>query len=411
MANLGNSCTELQKSAGEFYKEHFKQSPFGRNGHIEYRLGINIDAFASLIPGVRIYDGDLSIFQPPNTYPFLRKIEFYKGTLQYDASIQNYLPRLESLAFNYCKINVDIYDTFLEPTRRNLKRLYIRDSRHDSNFIGTSNKWTTETYPRLEHFEFFTKRVDERMYKHIYTFLENNPQILSFSTTIEYIDANRYTFQRQLTGRHFTVLSISHENTNLHVPTFMDAIHLLYYCKLFWNLFQNLRIYFSTNAERQYDYTSSRLLPYVKLMHYANADNQKVPVALDNVERLYIRNVTQFTDLTATMERLNNLQFIYFTKETIENIIPFIRWLSNLKEIKINEILEREDYYYNRTGILDLPMLNEERRKFPGKGKIHFYLHENNFVATRKKYKRKTFSLVEYSRIDSHEDPDYFGWH
>lgn len=114
--------------------------------------------------------------------------------------------------------------------------------------------------------------------------------------------------------------------------------------------------------------------------------------------------MTQFTDLTASLERLSNLQYIYFTKESIEHIISFIRWLPNLREIEIYNIIGNEEYYnflIYRVGSTDT-----QRR-----GKLKFYVHGKAYVATKKMYKRKTFKLLEFSRFDSHEDTNDFGWH
>lgn len=281
----------------------------------------------------------------------------------------------------------------------------MNDKQNIYNYMGISNKWIGRIYSSLKHFEFVSKRPAEQ----VFVFLKNNSQIRSFSTTIEFLRENRNYVTKYLTQRNFTVLYISHDDTDMNVNRFEEFRYTLGQLENLLN-FEKLKLFFFTNTRKQYTLPSN-VLYSLKILHLTNADNQKVPVALDSLERLYIRNITQFTNLTVTLDHLNNLQFIYFTKESIENILPFIRLLTNIKEIEIYEIAGNGDYYNNDAGILNLPILNEERGICQGGGTIKFYVNEMNYVATRMKYKRKTFQLIEFSRLDTHDDMDHFGWH
>lgn len=96
-------------------------------------------------------------------------------------------------------------------------------------------------------------------------------------------------------------------------------------------------------------------------------------------------------------EKLMNIERLYLCKEYEIEILVFMKSLRNLKKIKL--------FYFVRTEILQLEMLNRAREELAGAQKVTIYVPDAIFLATKWATKNGTtnFSLIEMKRSSSYE--------
>lgn len=164
--SLGEACTQLQKSVGEYFRSNFVSQVSCENGNIYLTLdckNVTLNFFSEYVRSISIQDGDLEIFQKIN-FDSINEIELFDGDLHSIESAKDALAKVETLRFFRSKFNGDIYEKCLQFCG-NLKHLFVMDNFNQrsifsrkqietNNFIlGTSNDWLTKEYPKLEHFE------------------------------------------------------------------------------------------------------------------------------------------------------------------------------------------------------------------------------------------------------------------
>lgn len=398
LASFAKTCKNLKKVAGEYFRDNYFERARGQYGEIHAEnFEARIDCFSQYIRRILLLeDGDLSIFQA-NHFQILTEIEINEGNLRNIESVKNILPKIETLKFINCEFDGDVDETFLSNCG-NLKRLYVRDNSIRCNdqhsqrdiFIGNSNKWLTNRYPTLEHFEVNSRRKMNEVIE----FLIRNSNIRRFSTRIEFLIENEDAIAAS--GIHLDVLAILHENTEINETMFSTfTTQLLKLQKR--GFFKQLHLYFC-RAAREYIYPPN-LMPAVKIMH--GIFKTPFPVSgYVSLQELYLYYLTQIIDLEATLNQLTKLNYVYFVQEQIDHILPFIKRLPNLRKIKVDSVLYGLHFNHNNN-VLNISAVNDEREKCPNAKQLTIYVNEQIFLATKMAFNQTAFNLIEIKRIES----------
>lgn len=392
---FAQSCKELHKTVGEFYRANFVSKVRGQNGNIcSGAMDIVINCFSRFVRSVHLEGGNLKFFEG-NRFQSLKEIEFVDGRLSNTRLAINVLRNVEIVKFIYSTFEGDVYKAILHYCDK-LKRLYVRDTdargRHRNIFIGTSNKWLTKNFSALEHFELFSKEGQNS--NQIIQFLKGNEKIHKFSTTIEFLIANLDAMsaaQIQL-----NVLSILHAHCYIDEEKFTKYLNKLKEMQkngLFKRLYLHIYI-----VPRKYTYPRD-LMKFVTKMH-ATISSQTFSLApLINLEQLHLHSTSQIEDFDAALKQLRKLNYINFHKESVQKILSFVKSLPNLRSIQI-ETFEKGRYFNDN--MLKLSVFNEERIKCKNASKLTIYANEDIYLATKKSLRGTTFHLVEIKRHESY---------
>lgn len=390
----------MRREVGVFYRDNFLNRVYAEGEKVlsdDFRVAIN--CFAPYIRSILKQDGDLRLFQTPGRFKSLKSIEFYGGHLTSIGSIEKILPNLETLKFIHCKLDGDLHDKFLQYCS-NLKRLYVRDSdaegRQRRVFIGNSNSWLNRKYTKLEHFEVNSRCRNEK----VILFLKQNRNIVQFSTTIEFLMEN---FKSLSTSKiQLNTLAILHLKLTTNERKFINFVDQMLSLQK-RGIFKHLHLYFRGNVNVPETIVPKNVLLSIKLMHITN-EKQKLKLSyLINLEKLYLLNKWQIADLDAALNTLTRLNYIYFERETIDNILPFIKNLPNLRKIAIDLILNGH-HFDDRDNIINVSKINDERRQLTNATKLTFCVREQTYLATKKSLNGAEFEYFEVKRIESDND-------
>lgn len=162
------------------------------------------------------------------------------------------------------------------------------------------------------------------------TFLRQNQNIRNFSTTIEFIIEN---FQSILTsGVRLDVLAILNSKTDLDQKKFDNFVKRLDEIKN-RNFFTQFHLYFSRTAGKYVypDWIMSSVTAWYRIY-----DTMFSLMQLYNLKQLYFYQTSQITDLKDALSYLSQLNYVQVVQDKIDNILPFIQNLPNLKLLKIN---------------------------------------------------------------------------
>lgn len=382
-----------QPAVGQYFRENFPSYRVrGKGGNIYLENSeININSLSLFVRKIVIKDGDLKIFQP-NRFWSLKEIEFSRGQLFHTEYAKNVLGNVETLKFIDCKFNDDFNDTFLSHCD-NLKRLYVKeqsDARSDA-IVGYSNIWLVRKYPNLEHFELESRRsIGE-----VILFLFKNQNIRTFSTTIEFLIENMYNLLPA--NIKLNVLSILHANSSVSMTEFNEFVQNLTYLHTL-KRYKYLHLYYSKN-QMHYHYPQN-LLQFVTILYAAKELHVLQLSAMLNLQELYLLHSSQIGDFDATLMNLQKLDYIYFLHDAIENILPFIVNLPNLKKIRI-DLLRNGQYFDNRDNIVNLNVLNVVRGMCTHAHKLTIYVTEEIYLATKFAFKQIETNLIDIRRHES----------
>lgn len=188
LTNVCKTCKNLNQATGEYFRDYFPSRVFavGRNIFSEHSR-VLINCLSPFVQSIVIADGDLDIFKIYR-FQLLNEIEF-GGDLTHIENIKHILPNLETLKFIHFDFDGDLHEAFLGHCGK-LKRLYVKDKKKandESNpLINASNDWLMNKYSSLKHFKVNSRRKIDK----VIHFLQRNPNIHKFSTSIEFLVKN-----------------------------------------------------------------------------------------------------------------------------------------------------------------------------------------------------------------------------
>lgn len=386
------TCKRLHHAVGEFFQNNFFIKVVSEFGNI-YSENIRINCLSQFVRSIVIGDGDLDILKP-NRFNSLEKIDFHFGTLNSIENAKLILPNVKSLKFTFCKLDTDVHDTFLMLCKK-LKRLYVRDinsrGAQRNIFIGISNDWLAKKYSTLEHVEVHS----HRMVNEVIHFLQINPNIRKFSTTIEFLIANRDSL---LTSNiTLNTLAILHAKTiidTLMFSSFVNQLTKLQQCELF----QHLNLYFHITI-RAYIYPS-HLLSVVTIYDITNEKHKFALSSLVNLKQLYLLDAFEISDLNDALFNLKKLNYIRFYYESIDHILIFIKTLPKLRTIQIN-FFKSESFTSDFDYVLNITAINSVRKQLTNAGNLTIYVKERVYLATKSALKQTKCGLIEIKRYAS----------
>lgn len=106
--------------------------------------------------------------------------------------------------------------------------------------------------------------------------------------------------------------------------------------------------------------------------------------------------------LNELVDSFMNIEKIHFRNASFEFILPFIHRSAKLNKMKVQT--PQDDGLYCNEGIIDLPALNNERKKCAGGSKITIYVGEEFYLRTKGAFmqlQETNLALVELVRAES----------
>lgn len=438
--SFGQTCKAMQNVSGEYFKQNYAYAENVLEDDGTYIVGDEVGV-APYQPSYAPPDDDEVHISTTNFVPFITYISKYwdyHGSLEYIEShankftsvnhlymvgfnfeqhraeiVQNILGKVETVQLRICQGYGDLYEQLLKFCGK-VKRLYIQRSdlgefERDPDLNYTDrNRWLQRNYSTLEHLEIIPEHSLEL--RELSEFFQYNPNVRSFSSSIQCIWANRNALLKSdiqldtLEVKIFDYYFRNTDNTTFH----------------FEEIVAQLRQFFDELFARG---SYKRLFLYL-----SDVDKQtsKFVVTLKGLEKLCIREIDQIFDLpqlinlkelaifdgvkTADMEILadsyTNLQRLHICNASIDDILPFIHRSPTLNKIKV---FAKDAAHFN-DGILSLKRLNEDRGKLLGARKVTVFVPDNIFLKTKWATENGNINLnlIELKRVDSIEWNHHF---
>lgn len=337
------------------------------------------------IHGSRNLTNDLDIFRfiKRNCGQSLKQIQLVDVTLTKLSvkKLKNHLNTVEVLEIDSCVFYVEFYNDFLKHCK-NLRKLCVRRSAGDF-------KWIRKSYPKLQHLELFQIgfKIDE-----LAIFFERNC-IRSLS-----IDARCLWHNEQLLMNS----NVSLDDLIIDVNGSEFLIEPL--CRLFNKLFvrgfyKRLHLYAPYK-----DYESIEQMTNIhgfRKLFITHCVNYGIVLPhLNSLTELGFRSCPIFLDIDNFSAIFENLERIYFEQATINDILPFIYQLVNLK--KINVDLFKDENKDQTHFIIDLETMNNERAKLQNSFKVTIYVEEKIYLKIKQMTGITSFSHIDIKRNDSY---------
>lgn len=324
------------------------------------------------------------------------------------ASIARIFPQLKKLQIQSNFIDVDLYESILKWCS-NLKYLHINIPEFDDE-LAESIKFFNgllHHYPTIEHFKFDSDSYPDYQLTTLTTFLQLNPNIKTFSINADFL---------QERSNYFLGSNIQIDQFNVYIDECTcvkdDAYDKL--CRIFNHLYEQgfykrLHLFISYVIDQSEIDQIELICGMEKL--YINevlTDQQFTWQSMPNLREICIGDFSELWNTDSMAQNFINLERVYFRRCRTVDILPFIRYARNLKKIKIDNWEESSRF---KNGIIDLPSLNEERKRFAGACKVTIYVKEDIFLSTKFAMTNTELSLVNLERAEAVEwaiDPDGF---
>lgn len=198
LLNVGKTCKRLQQVAGYCFQQNYLGRTFSISreaidkfiefingiGHIKF---VNLKHFIPFVQKIKVSTVDAKYFvKEQSKFHRLKEINIthgaYNDTKMYDLITTKTLGKLEVLKMVHCYLDNTFHETIDQCTK--LKRLEI-------DVCSTVYDWLDRKISTLEHFKIVPRN---RSMEDIPMFLELNPNIRKFATTVELLRENRDKF-------------------------------------------------------------------------------------------------------------------------------------------------------------------------------------------------------------------------
>lgn len=406
--SIGQTCKVMQSVAGEYFKRNYKSAEKFVEDHGTYTV---FNKFEDRV--------ETTVFNP-----FTKFVSFYgqKQPLCYfksyiddfDAithlnlafmslnsikmeSFQSILPTIEVLQIRQCTMwrePSDLHEVLLKYCK-NLKRLYIQE---DFGYIVNERETSLiRTYPKLEHVEITTR--NNTKLPNLRRFFESNPQIRSFATSSHCIWDNRHELMQlpikleSLEVKHFGMDFYYTPKNPVSIVAFVELLNQLHEK----GFYERLHFYVPEVDQRLSGLLLSlRGLEKLTIKEFTQC--HELP-ALKRLKELNIFSCSNAEQLEPMAMGLVNLERLFLQRVSINDILPFIRYSTKLKHLKI---LSNESANFNGH-VIDLQKLNREREKLPWARKVMIYIEDNVFLATKwsTRYGDVDLKMIEMKRSNS----------
>lgn len=301
-------------------------------------------------------------------------------------NIIHILHQIETLTFNYVRIDGDLYEVLLKHCPQ-LKHLALKCLKVPDVIAGSECQWLQRFYPTLEHLEIeIYANAKSRQCPKLFTFLERNPNIRALTASSRFLLMNRQ--------------SILHSNIKLdRLYVKMDQRSYDTY-NLLRHLFQRgfyKQLHLNSHYCNEYlrgliDYSSR--IGDLEMLHVHTLPAEIPMSKLASLKELKVWGPPlNFCKLAA--KHLINLRRVHIWNAHFNDIFQFVIHAPQLEEIKY-------EYAYGLNYIQrqDLCDLNETRRELPSARKVTIFIPEKEFLIL-KWMAGVDFSFIKFKRLES----------
>lgn len=393
---MGQTCRRMDEFAGDYMREYFPNLRFDL---IERDVGVLHPYYFHLKTDFcqyisKLYIGQRStldfflddkIFSSLKTLIF-KSFQFNETRFEY---MQNVLKNVEHIHIENCILSgknfkqLAIYCPHLKDLR--ITGCDITDNALKSLF--------SQHFPTLEHLQYQTRiwNFDTRI-KELKTFLEKHTKLTHFECSVPVLWANRDLLRE--TNVQLDRFTIDFYAWSDRIPfdrliDFLWALHERDFYKM-------LHFSFDHILDIDFEFFDNAIctLPAMEILHI-NVDSIIDLSRLTSLKELRIchGHVAMATDLEFVAQQLKKLEKLTFKYATIDSILPFIRNSKKLKSIKIS--------YWRSYKMLDVVVLNEERKKLDDIRHVTIYVEEEVYLGEKWKSQNLNLSHVKIARTVS----------
>lgn len=405
LISIAQSCKPLQRATAQFFQRNFaaKRKTCENDGIYMCWPPRNITIFSQYIEKVSIFGRFSSPYNfiGLNCTRQLKEIRMGEIDLtHYEIDcIKKFLSQSEVVGLDQCYMRHDFYAFFLKLCP-NLRILSVSRSSFDRDrggIIGSDNEWLLQTYPKLELLEL--NDLYELKMNELNIFFANNPNVRTFSTDVKSLMRNRNSLLQS--SAQLDTLAIEYHHP-YNLDSELDPIHI---AEVVYNLllelqrhqfFKHLHLYITfldhhNLLQKLYALDSLQMLAgYVT----------RIERPMLSIRELAINKGLNITDMHTFPAKLPNLERIYFSDVTSDQILPFVSSSPKLTQMKIDSLL---DGIHLVNGVLDLRALNNARGKLTKVRKLTIFVNERIYLATKWMLLDLNFKLIELKRGESFE--------
>lgn len=386
---ISETCGHLNKVVGEYFEKNYKSKGVAielRNGNILERLDSLETTFGRYAYEVQIFDEDVSVckYIAENINKRVKSIQFVMVSITHAEHIKKVLENVETVKMIYCLADGQNYDNVLKHCSK-LKSLSISDS-HDSRL-----QWPKKEYSMLESLTVLDN--SEGPFDGVKTFLEVNPQIKRFTTSI--CRAQLFGILEQSNVQLNELAFEIHDFDKASAEMTRDRLVTLHAN----GCYKQLKIsYYKGNHLVEFidivrNIPGLTAVDFVHCIYHGNLHNEMTKVAkelatLNNLVELGFQQCEISLAQADVMSRaLNNLERLLLQRNSVEISIPFARRLSKLKMIKVGV-----DSTPSEINVGDLQI---DRQQLKCAQKLTIYLPEETFLEIKWTVRKVNYGLVE----------------
>lgn len=396
LCSLGQTCKRMKQLTGVYYRENFddvatfRKAEITRNSPYSDRSIV----FAQFVRIVKfVFNSQKMEFQYVGMYcDSLREISFLGGKLDKSriGYIKAKLDKIETIRLYSPDMpsSFNLYDDLLKFCP-NLKNLIIRSD----GYLPKYNKSLSHKFSKLEYFE-FEYLGSSSLSRILEFFFQKNSHLRSFRTVPRFLLDNSDAFINPKTIK-LDVLIVSFYNS-CKLNDFMNVYMLLKKLDDNGQRFKFHVLYYGEKiAQDQINRIGS-----LRGLERLGVEFKK-DLVFPKIISLKVIDIYTFRPLeNIYLERMAasfpNLNRIHAEFSSEDQMLPFLRLLPKLKEIRIHG---NKDYLYNKEGY-NLRVLNEERKKLSGACKVTIYIYEWYYLKTKMALKNlyTNHDLIEIKR-------------
>lgn len=426
---FGQTCRAMQKVAGEYFRRNYSAAAkySGNDGiYTAYSDDKGVNNENVLTSGFNRYITYISHY-----YDKLRPLQYIQShSNEFESinhiylvcviinearvnSLLHLLPKLETLQIRNSSVEGHLYDVLLKHCA--LKRLFVQDSDLgifrllDGGWAARiENHWLRQEYPTLQSLELipkYTLKIDE-----FNEFFDRNPNVRTFSTSSLCLWKNRRELLKSNAKLDLLEVKEINETEIFDDDENDDEMTMRAFCKLLnqlheRNFYKRLNFYTQSCNEETSGHLTSLGHCIEKLCIKNFTRSYSLP-QLINLKELAIHDGANATDMETLANSLTKLQRLHINKASVDDIRPFIRQSTKLRQIRA---IPKDETHFNG-GILQLLTLNREREKLSEARKITIFVPDNIYLRTKwtVNFGDTNLNLIEMKRCDAIEWDDHF---
>lgn len=304
--------------------------------------------------------------------------------------LKSILPQLEVVRVLDSRFEGDFYENFLKHCVK-LKRLYLENidiERRGFRNESGQNHWLRQKYPLLEHLQ-LTPQTGDKIIE-LKEFFERNTNIRSFFISSFYLYENWLSLIGVWTNLDILVVDFN-SWPRIFLDLICNVLNFLHQSGFYKRLQLNLPSLPNLSVDNAV-YLNALHKLRIKLL-----DPHENVSIFAKVNELIVTKIDKGTNMENFVKNLIELKRVYLRVAKSDDIMAFIRYSPNLKEIHI-ETIQQGTYSYGR--ILDISNLNKEREHFKDAQKVEMFVNENVYDMSKLAVDTFEFSCLNVNKIN-----------